>query len=998
MNNDIVVLPDTPKTIVTVPTQPVPVIETAKLGVLYHAPLATTLTPGIVQIGIGLLVSNGLVSVNPDIIKIEHVSLNGVEILPDANKNIAINLDKNSVGLNNVDNTSDLDKPISTDTLNALNEKLDKQQNIIYFGKILYVSETGAISFKDENTDINANAFVEVSLNTTTGVLQFTKENGDIVSIDFPLEELVTDGYYDTITEEIVLVLANGNEIRFSVSKLVDIYQGDDETIEIYVDQETNTNKIRIKSSVMQRLVAVENQITQTNNQVATNTTNISSLQQISHVHNNKSILDNIEQPFTTALKNKIDNIEDNAQVNVIEAVKVNGTTLVPTNKIISIAVPTKTSDLTNDSGFITNAVNDLTNYYTKSQIDGVISSVYKPAGSVAFANLPILAANVLGNVYNVTNAFTTDPRFVEGAGNPYPAGTNVVVVSAGATYQFDVLAGFVDLSNYQTLITSSNKISADNVDDSSATNKFVTSSDKTTWNGKQDVLTAGASIDITNNTISVIVDSALSSTSENPLQNKVVNTGLFNLRTLINGKQDILTFDTVPTENSSNPVTSGGVYSAVVIKGGVYRGTFGNWSTVPSTTTGYTADANGNTTPLKDDYMILNDGSGKLDDSSFLYLSDTSGSRASIANTYNGNTQSVVYYKATGESNAVTLNGVVSVYYNSNTGKWVVKTLKACTFNSVTYAVGDTIAQWAYSTYAQGYIAYEANTNGGIFVYDGVWGTDGKNGWKTAASIISMTTGIQNAINTKQNTLTPGTGITIVNDVISSTGGVTVDSALSSTSENPVQNKVINSALGNKLNTSGGAVSGDINYSAGVGSGFNTNSNGKFLIYGATDSLYVQKKNTGGTVTGYFKLMDGDGKLYSQNNEVYTKSMILDFIYPIGSYFITENASLSTVAQVQAHFGGTWVQVTGRFLYGSTTAGTEAGEETHTLTIDEMPSHTHNIKLETGSLTGSSGRVKWAGNGDYQLYANSIMPTGGGQAHNNMPPYRTVYMFRRTA
>ena len=59
------------------------------------------------------------------------------------------------------------------------------------------------------------------------------------------------------------------------------------------------------------------------------------------------------------------------------------------------------------------------------------------------------LAENVLGNVYNVTDAFTTTNNFVEGAGNKYPKGTNVVVVKVGDAYKYDVLAGFVDLSGY---------------------------------------------------------------------------------------------------------------------------------------------------------------------------------------------------------------------------------------------------------------------------------------------------------------------------------------------------------------------------------------------------------------------------------------------------------------------------------------------------------------------------------------------------------------------
>lgn len=105
----------------------------------------------------------------------------------------------------------------------------------------------------------------------------------------------------------------------------------------------------------------------------------------------------------------------------------------------------------------------DADNVYTKQQTDdkisGALSSVYKPAGSVAFASLPTPGADNLGNVYNVTDEFTTDDRFVEGTGQEYPAGTNVVVVETSnepATYKFDVMSGFVDLSGYLTTETAS--------------------------------------------------------------------------------------------------------------------------------------------------------------------------------------------------------------------------------------------------------------------------------------------------------------------------------------------------------------------------------------------------------------------------------------------------------------------------------------------------------------------------------------------------------------
>ena len=84
-----------------------------------------------------------------------------------------------------------------------------------------------------------------------------------------------------------------------------------------------------------------------------------------------------------------------------------------------------------------------------KSAIDAAVSSVYEPKGSIAFASLPSLAAGIVGDVYNVTDGFTTNENFVEGAGKKYPAGTNVVCVTDGDAQKWDVLAGMVDLSGY---------------------------------------------------------------------------------------------------------------------------------------------------------------------------------------------------------------------------------------------------------------------------------------------------------------------------------------------------------------------------------------------------------------------------------------------------------------------------------------------------------------------------------------------------------------------
>lgn len=106
----------------------------------------------------------------------------------------------------------------------------------------------------------------------------------------------------------------------------------------------------------------------------------------------------------------------------------------------------------------INNKFND---YYTKTEADSkidskiatAISSTYKPAGSTMFSFLPSVGADQEGKVYNIIDEFTTTEDFVEGAGNKYPAGTNIVCIDTddAGTYKWDVLAGFVDLSGYET-------------------------------------------------------------------------------------------------------------------------------------------------------------------------------------------------------------------------------------------------------------------------------------------------------------------------------------------------------------------------------------------------------------------------------------------------------------------------------------------------------------------------------------------------------------------
>ena len=139
--------------------------------------------------------------------------------------------------------------------------------------------------------------------------------------------------------------------------------------------------------------------------------------------------------------------------------------------------------------------------------------------------------------------------------------------------------------------------------------------------------------------------------------------------------------------------------------------------------------------------------------------------------------------------------------------------------------------------------------------------------------------------------------------------------------------------------------------------------------------------------------------------------SPIVDAIYPVGSIYMSVNST-----NPQTLFGGTWQRIQGRFLFAADSAhaaGSTGGEETHKLTVEEMPTHGHNLKYcAYGSYQGTykylagpediNGELKgyneWRSNWGDSTATESVQKSGGDQPHNNMPPYLSVYMWKRTA
>lgn len=142
-------------------------------------------------------------------------------------------------------------------------------------------------------------------------------------------------------------------------------------------------------------------------------------------------------------------------------------------------------------------------------------------------------------------------------------------------------------------------------------------------------------------------------------------------------------------------------------------------------------------------------------------------------------------------------------------------------------------------------------------------------------------------------------------------------------------------------------------------------------------------------------------------------ENIVAGILYPVGSIYMSVNNVNPSLL-----FGGTWEQIKDTFLLaaGDTyEGGLTGGEEEHTLTLSEIPTHKHGeyadfgtsaaIPLVSDASSGSSTTGAYfnysanpsIANISYSSKQVETTSVGGGQSHNNMPPYLTVYMWIRT-
>lgn len=181
-----------------------------------------------------------------------------------------------------------------------------------------------------------------------------------------------------------------------------------------------------------------------------------------------------------------------------IDSISVNNTAQEIVNKNVNITVPTKTSDLTNDSGFITNAVNDLTNYYLKSETY-TQTEVNSLIGAITTVDIQVVQQLPTTDIS--TNTIYFVPAETSETNNIYDE-----YIYVNSSWEL-IGSTKVNLSNYYTSTQVDNLLSGKQNTLTPGSNITISGN---TISATDTTYTAGGGIDITNNVISITSDLVL--------------------------------------------------------------------------------------------------------------------------------------------------------------------------------------------------------------------------------------------------------------------------------------------------------------------------------------------------------------------------------------------------------------------------------------------------------------------------------------------------------
>lgn len=224
----------------------------------------------------------------------------------------------------------------------------------------------------------------DVTFEESTGIITITKKNGSRVTIDTQMEKIAVNFTYNPTTQQIILALIDGTKQYIDLSTLITQYEFlDTDTVAFTIGTDGKVSAIVKEGSIEEK-----------------------------HLEPNYLAKIKVE-----AAKAETSQADAAASATKAESYAVGGT-------------GSREGEDTDNAAY----------YYRQAKsISESFAGALRPMGTVAFANLPALTDATAGDMYNISDEFTTTDDFKEGSGNVIPAGANIYKTSDG---KWDVLAG----------------------------------------------------------------------------------------------------------------------------------------------------------------------------------------------------------------------------------------------------------------------------------------------------------------------------------------------------------------------------------------------------------------------------------------------------------------------------------------------------------------------------------------------------------------------------
>lgn len=224
----------------------------------------------------------------------------------------------------------------------------------------------------------------DVTFEESTGIITVTKKNGSVITIDTQMEKIAVNFDYNPTTEQMILTLIDGTKKPIDLSALITQYEFlDTDTVAFIIGTDGKVSAIVKEGSIEEK-----------------------------HLEPNYLAKIKVE-----AAKAETSRADAAASATKAESYAVGGT-------------GSREGEDTDNAAY----------YYRQAKsISESFAGALRPMGTVAFASLPALTAVTAGDMYNISDEFTTTEDFKEGAGGIIPAGANIYKTSDG---KWDVLAG----------------------------------------------------------------------------------------------------------------------------------------------------------------------------------------------------------------------------------------------------------------------------------------------------------------------------------------------------------------------------------------------------------------------------------------------------------------------------------------------------------------------------------------------------------------------------